>query len=353
MKKIEFNVSSNDGTKLLLEAIHQDDLSNRIGYNKNFLGTELLLPNPPNGLENIVAKNPNPKSNGDNYLDYTHFSILFNKDKKLPFLTAVNIDGSTNELSIVHEKRTNDIWYQDERITVTSNSFQFKTSDYSGSGFDRGHMVRYYDPAWGGTKEDKKIAMGDTFHYTNCCPQLPNLNRNIWGDLEDYYMARAIFQDNKITVFTGPIFNKEKKIGNLLVPINFWKIIVYKKNDHLEAMGFIMSQELLFNKMLEEQLILEDDTKYSKPTLKQSDIDRLFTKNNIKQYVVKIALIEEKTGLNFGLNAIDANLNEVRLFNKPAIEPTADELEVKKMKYIMEYNTFKNDFNDSEFINNM
>jgi endonuclease G len=45
--------------------------------------------------------------------------------------------------------------------------------------------------------------MGDTFHFTNCCPQVGKFNAGLWNDLEDYYMARSIFQDNKISVFTG------------------------------------------------------------------------------------------------------------------------------------------------------
>jgi endonuclease G len=80
--------------------------------------------------------------------------------------------------------------------------------------------------------------MGDTFHFTNCCPQVGKFNAGLWNDLEDYYMARSIFQDNKISVFTGPIFNKAKLINNLLVPLNFWKVIVYNKGNEIEAIDF-------------------------------------------------------------------------------------------------------------------
>ncbi len=84
-------------------------------------------------------------------------------------------------------------------------------------------MVRYYDPAWGATEEIRKIAMGDTFHYTNCCPQLVNFNAGVWNDLEDYYISRAFFHDKKVTVFTGPIINKAERINKLPVPVNYWK----------------------------------------------------------------------------------------------------------------------------------
>ena len=191
-------------------------------------------------------------THGDRVLDYTHFSVLYNKSKKLPFYTAVNIDGSTNLMGMEHEERPSDVWLPDYRIaTAEQENFQYGDADYAGSGFQKGHLVRYFDPAWGRQASLKKIAMGDTFHYTNCCPQIPYYNSVAWNYLEDYYMARSIFTDKKITVFSGPLFNKAKKINGLLVPVNFWKVVVYNNgNTGIAAMGFIMSQEKYFNKLV-------------------------------------------------------------------------------------------------------
>lgn len=261
-----------------------------------------------------VGRNETLVINGKNYLDYSNFSVLFNKDLKLPFLTAVNIVGEEDELALVHEQRTSDVWFQDERIKELKNFFQFSNGDYAGSGFQKGHMVRYYDPAWGKTADIRKIAMGDTFHYTNCCPQLANFNAGVWNDLEDYYMVRAIFQDHKVTVFTGPIFNKAKKINNLLVPVNYWKVIVYNENEQLRALGFIISHEVAFAKLVEEKLL--DDQRLVQPKLKKADIDRLFNVRNLKKWVVKIRLIEEKTGISFNLNNVDVNKIRPKYFNK-------------------------------------
>lgn len=297
-----------------VEAIHMGNLTNRQGYDPNFLGITVELPTISDpALIPSIAINPT-STNNNNYLNYTNYSVLFNKDSKLPFITAVNIVGNENELAMAHEQRTSDVWFQDDRIKEKGNLFQFSNADYAKSGFQKGHMVRYYDPAWGPTDELRKIAMGDTFYYTNCCPQLANFNGGVWNDLEDYYMSRAIFQDYRVTVFSGPIFNKALTIGRLLVPVNYWKVIVYKENDQLKVLGFIISHEVAFDKLIQERLLMPQ--KLVQPKLKQSDIDRLFNERNLKRWVVRVKLIEDKTGIRFNLVKKDVNKTRPLFFNK-------------------------------------
>lgn len=357
METFEIYFSDKKGNNLLLEALRDNDFSDRKGYDKDFLGVEVKLPQTTESITDSIAINPSPSANGANYLDYTHFSILFNKSKKLPFVTAVNIQGLTNELGIVHETRDGDSWFQDKRIFEKENSNQFNNTDYNGSGFQRGHMVRYYDPAWGDNMEIKKKAIGDTFHYTNCCPQLRTLNVGKWLELENYTMARALFQDEKITVFSGPIFKNAIQVEKLLVPVNFWKIIIYRKDDTLEAIGFLLSQQLVFEKMIEYSLIVETDNKFSNPTLKKDDVDRLFNKKNLKGYMVKIEDIEKKTGLSFGLNIYDINHDKDQQFFEKIETPSPLPEITERFKGIMRYIEFneslEESFDDTEFIRNM
>ena len=357
MEKFNISLSDKIGNDFLLEALYDADLDNRTGYDKNFLGIEVPLPQITDKITDLVGTNANPSANGANYLDYTHFSILFNKSKKLPFATAVNIQGRTNELGIVHETRDGDTWFQDSRIFEKGTTNQFNNNDYRGSGFQKGHMVRYYDPAWGENLEIKKKAIGDTFHFTNCCPQLRALNVGDWLNLENYTMARALFQDEKVTVFAGPLFKNALQIDKLLVPVNFWKIVVYKKGNTLEAIGFLLSQQLVYNKMIQENLIVETDKKYSNPTLKKDDIDKLFNKKNLKGYMVKIEELEGKTGLIFGLNSYDFNKNKAVSYFEKLDKDTFAPSYVKKFKKIMKYIEFNESleakFDDAVFIRNM
>lgn len=357
MEEFKINLSDKKGNNFLLEAVHDADLNNRTGYDKNFLGVEVELPQITGNITDLVGTNPNPSVNGTNYLDYTHFSILFNKSKKLPFATAVNIQGLTNELGIVHETRDSDAWFQDNRIFENGTPYQFNNDDYRGSGFQKGHMVRYYDPAWGEDMEIKKKAIGDTFHFTNCCPQLRALNVGDWLNLENYTMARALFQDERVTVFAGPFFKNALQVEKLLVPVNFWKIVVYKKGNTIEAIGFLLSQQLVFNKMIQESLIIETDKKYSNPTLKKEDIDKLFNKKNLKGYMVKIEELEEKTGLSFGLNSFDLNKDKDPHFFEKVVPSSPLPKITERFKGIMKYIEFseslEESFDDAEFIRNM
>lgn len=151
--------------------------------------------------------------------------------------------------------------------------------------------------------------MGDTFHYTNCCPQLPYYNSVVWNYLEDYYMARSIFIDKKISVFSGPIFNKARKINGLLVPVNYWKVVVYNNGKTgIAAMGFIMSQEKYFNRLSSTRALLEE--KMVQPSLTRESILRLYAKKELMDAKVKISMIEEKTSIRFGLAAVDEKKND-------------------------------------------
>jgi len=317
---IEGNLSPKN-IPFVVEAIHSDDLKNRMGYNSAFLQTPVPLPVLAASLQNDIAVvQKDIGRNGDHVLDYTHFSVVHSKSKKLPFYAAVNIEGVSNLINMVHGPRKSDEWFADSRIFEGTNKFQFGNKEYAKSGFQKGHIVRYFDPAWGSTLLEKKKAMGDTFHFSNCCPQIPYYNSVVWNYLEDYYMARAIFLDKKITVFSGPVFNKARIIKGLLVPVNFWKVVVYKTPAGLSAMGFIMSQEKYFDKLKEENSIA--GRQISPLSITQDSIAKLYSKREMIDAKVKISLIEEKTQISFGLNNIDEKRNDDRL-NIELIKPPA------------------------------
>jgi endonuclease G len=333
MKEFKLALRRSGKPPLFERAIHTDDLSNRAGYDPQFLGAPLPLPAIAAADQAAVATvQNNIGANGNKVLDYTHFSVVFNKDKKMPFYTAVNMVGDSNLLGKMHEERGSDVWNTDDRIVVGGDKFQYGNGDYGGTGLAKGHMVRYYDPAWG-AGDEPNIAIGDTFHYTNCCPQIPYFNGVVWNYLEDYCAARNIFQDNHITLFAGPIFNQAQTINGLLAPMNFWKILIYKKGNALSALGFVMSQQPYLDKLKKPQaMLLEALVKQVGPTLKQSDIQRLFQKKEMLAAQIKISLIEEKTGLTFGLNSFDEFKDRGQF---------AAESVVKPVNHIMKFQEFR------------
>ena len=91
--------------------------------------------------------------------------------------------------------------------------------DYSGSGYDRGHMVPSADRF-----ADRRLNE-QTFMMTNIVPQSPSLNQYPWNDLEQYVRAqvRRGFDAYQI----AGVYGEAGRIkGKIAVPTNCWKVVV-------------------------------------------------------------------------------------------------------------------------------
>lgn len=101
-------------------------------------------------------------------------------------------------------------------------------SDYSGSGFDRGHMCPSADRT--GSVSDNSA----TFLMTNMIPQAPKNNQITWANLENYCRT-LVNAGNELYIISGPwgqggtgSVGYETTISskNITVPAYVWKIIV-------------------------------------------------------------------------------------------------------------------------------
>ena len=93
-----------------------------------------------------------------------------------------------------------------------------KTSMYSNTGYDRGHLA----PA-GDASNQKE--MDESFLLTNIVPQDPKLNRGDWKKLEDYTRSKS---KESIYVITGAIYEDSKTINTIPVPSAMYKVIYGK-----------------------------------------------------------------------------------------------------------------------------
>ncbi len=92
-------------------------------------------------------------------------------------------------------------------------------SDYSGSGYDRGHLVPSAD-RFGDT-----VLNEETFLMTNIVPQKPELNQYPWEKLESYARGQAR-RGFDVYQIAGVYGTKEILNGKVAAPTNCWKIIV-------------------------------------------------------------------------------------------------------------------------------
>ncbi len=114
-----------------------------------------------------------------------------------------------------------------------------QSSDYSRSGYDRGHMAPAGDMKW------DEQAMTESFYMSNVCPQNKKLNKDDWRDLEEA-CRRWANKYGRVYIVCGPIYenNKPKRIGKnkVAVPDKFYKVILIDKKQPL-ALGFVFKNE--------------------------------------------------------------------------------------------------------------
>ncbi len=211
---------------------------NRNGYDENFLGKPLPLPTLSPALQKKVAFRLDQPDKAE--LEYTNFSIVMNKERRQPFVTAVNIDGSKST-----ESPRDGEWTIDSRIPREA---QLGGEAYKSNPIDRGHMVRRQDPVWG---EKADQASDDTFVYTNAALQHEGLNQKEWLALEDHVLGSAKALGQKMTVLTGPIFkDDDPKFDNkgaikppTQIPREFYKVVVWNDpKQGLKGAAFVLSQ---------------------------------------------------------------------------------------------------------------
>ncbi|MCO6364368.1 DNA/RNA non-specific endonuclease [Paracoccus sp. 08] len=215
--------TANSSTEAVLETslkkpriTRAETLIDRKGYDSDFLGDLVVpLPIPAGNQANDVLE---VEGSDGGRLDYTNFSVVMSRSRKIAMFVAVNIDGSTSR-SI---ERGSDKWFLDGRIPIDA---QVGEELYADNLLDRGHLVRREDPNWG---PDAEIANDDTFHFTNCAPQMGAFNQRTWLSLEDYVLKNTRRWRERVTVFTGPVLRDDDRLyRHVQIPTAFWKVIAF------------------------------------------------------------------------------------------------------------------------------
>lgn len=131
-----------------------------------------------------------------------------------------------------------------------------KTSDYTNSGFDRGHLA----PNYGIATRYGVVGQKETFLMSNIIPQNPAVNQHDWKELEMRVAKKYGRYFGEVWVITGPVFQKpiKKLDSGVPIPSHYYKIIVDEHQGTLRSLAFLISAEGLPWSRIKKQLVSID-----------------------------------------------------------------------------------------------
>ncbi|HEY4788117.1 MAG TPA: DNA/RNA non-specific endonuclease, partial [Bacteroidales bacterium] len=218
--------------KIRFEVLKTDGSSNQMNIDDITIGdyTDSPVTQPATGdTINMLLGNPSNATsdiaNANNYLMVKpQYCLSYSNSKLTPNWTSWHVT-----LSDLGSTPRQDDYRAD--VTLPAGWYQAVTNEYSGSGFDRGHMCPSADRTSSVTNNSA------TFLMTNMIPQAPNNNQVTWADLENYCRT-LVNAGNELYIISGP--NGKGGTGSngyaetvghgVLVPSQTWKIVVVLPN---------------------------------------------------------------------------------------------------------------------------
>ncbi|GAB1543393.1 hypothetical protein NUACC21_60670 [Scytonema sp. NUACC21] len=234
-------------------------------------GCTILFPKQAATNPHLAFGNPSnaSKAEPNNYLiEKPQYVLSYNRDKGIPNWVSWEL----NQSWLGDAPRSNNFRPDG---TLPESWYRVTPSDYTRSGYDKGHMVPSADRS--NTPENNAA----TFVMTNIIPQAPDNNQGYWARLEDY--ARTLASNgNELHIIAGGYGEKGTIAqGKVSVPARIFKIIV------------VTAPNQDANSINESTRIIAVDTPN---TDGNRDADW-------SEFITSVDAIEQKTGYDFLSNA--------------------------------------------------
>jgi endonuclease G len=168
------------------------------------------------GAPNVELGTPSDADPSDDViLDHTYFVLSYNPTKNDPnwvswHLSAGDIGSTARQDNFAADTLLPAMYYR------------VKTTDYTGSGYDRGHM----SPSADNTASVMQNTM--SFLMTNMLPQYHELNAGPWEGLETFERGLALTDKKEVYIISGGVYDATPPtIGpGIAVPKSCFKIVV-------------------------------------------------------------------------------------------------------------------------------
>jgi endonuclease G len=223
-----------------MTTVQDTSLHQRTGYDPDFVGTRIQAPAGVDAGDAVLV-------HGSPIIHYTRFSLELSRSRRLCRWVAWNIDGST----LRNQDGSDPIGRDDLEFTLDGRidpDLQISNDIYRNNRLDRGHVARRADLLWG-KREEALLANSDSFYFTNITPQMDNFNQSalkgIWGRLENALLTQVDGANSRVTVMGGPVLaDTDPRYRDVQVPLEFWKLFVYQKDDEIRSRAFLVTQSL-------------------------------------------------------------------------------------------------------------
>ncbi len=244
--------------------------------------TPTPTPTPPSSTNvHLTMGNPSgavtSTTQPTNYLmEKAQYALSYHRDNGTPNWVSWHLDSSW-----LGSTARQDDFRPD--TTLPAGWYQVKATDYSGSGYDRGHMTPSGD-------RTKTVADNSaTFLMTNIIPQAPTNNQQTWANLESYCRTLTTSGNELYIISGGQGVSGYIANGNVAVPTNTWKVIIVLPSGTNDVSRVTTSTRLIAVFMPNTNNVVSD----------------------WKQYRVSTDYVESMTGYNFFSNVVDSTENVI------------------------------------------
>lgn len=210
--------------------------------------------NPSNAVQDVTSPN--------NYLvKHDGFILSYNRERGAANWVAWELTRSD-----IGEVERSNAFAPDQSLL---KDWWIKPTDYSGSGYDRGHLCPSKD------RSNSEERNRETFLMSNMQPQSPKLNQKTWRYLEDF--ERDLVKVNDTYIIAGCYGDQGRIKNKVTIPTNCYKIIVILPKGEINVKA------------------VTDKTRVIAVDMPNSDSVSI----RWRTYLTTVDLIEAKTGYDF------------------------------------------------------
>ncbi len=165
-------------------------------------------------------------------VDKEFLEICYDYRLKVARAVFYRLDGDlVNELNIKERPK----FYEEELI---DKQYRAKYSDYTNSGYDRGHLAPDASFDW------SKESLEATYSLANIIPQVPEVNQKTWVKVENYARDKAV-ELGEVNILNLVKYSSNPKVigeDKIAVSIGFYKILYNKSQNYNECFYYLNSK---------------------------------------------------------------------------------------------------------------